>query len=606
VTPGAFDTTFHREPCDGGTPCKEAFVTKFNAAGSALAYSTFIGGTHMDEAMSISVDFHGNAYVTGWTKSVDFPITSGAFDSSHNGQEDAFVLKMNQAGSALIYSTYLGGTDWDKGWSLEVDSSENAYVAGLTESHDFPTTLGAYDRYYNGAMDAFLAKVNVTGGSLVYSTYFGGGGNDWALSLKLDSSDNAYVVGATESTNLPTTSDAFDLSLGGESDAYMAKLSSAGTSLIYSTYLGGHGAEQGFAGTLDVFNNAYATGWTGSSDFPTTIGAFDETREGSIDVFVTKMQIGAANGRPVISSFTATESREGEAVIFEVRAADPDGDPLAYSFDFDSDGAFEVSSSNSTASHVWGDDYLGTAIVRVSDGLLYDEATTAVIVGNVPPSVRPDVRAYASGNLTLRVAGEKWHDVNLTVYRNGVAVANASVIRTPGSPDDQAATIENFTIDLLEGNLSAVVRYTPDDDPINGQPNGANPAWLIFAATDGSVSIHHTFNVRHNDTWIWRVDDLRALLTEMNFTFTATATDPGSDDLTFTWEWGDGSPATATICYNDGIGPDPYPSPGGTFPFTVTDVQMHSFAMAGTYTVTLRVLDDDGGTSEVTLVIDIG
>ena len=293
-------------------------------------------------------------------------------------------------------------------------------------------------------------------------------------------------------------------------------------------------------------------------------------------------------------------------MILTVNASDLDGDILTYYFDFDSDGTFDASGLSNTASHVWGDDYKGFATVSVSDGRLFTEANTTVVVYNVPPSIRPDVAAGVTGDLTLRVAGEKWHDVNLTIYWDSVAVANASVFRTPGSPDDQAATIEDFTINLLQGNLSAVVRYTPDDDPINGQPNGANPAWLIFTAKDGSESkIHHTFNVRHSDTWVWKVDNLRVLLAGTNITFTATATDPGSDDLTFTWNWGDGTPVITTTYFNDGIGPDPYPSPGGTFPFTAMDVQTHVYITAGAYSIVLRVSDDDGGVKEIMLAVVI-
>jgi len=320
------------------------------------------------------------------------------------------------------------------------------------------------------------------------------------------------------------------------------------------------------------------------------------------------MNHGSSNNPPLADAGGPYMGSEGAAIVFDGSlSSDIDGDPLQFRWDFDDDGLWDTPWSQSpTASRIWGDDWEGRIALQVSDGDLTDIDTANVAILNLRPSVDTDITATVTGNLTLRVAGEKWHDVALTVYRDGVAVANASVVRAPGSPDDQSATIENVTIDLLGGNLSAVVRYTPDDDPINGRPNGANPAWLIFTARDGSESrLHHTFNVRHNETWIWKVDELRVLLVGTNITFIATATDPGSDDLTFTWDWGDGTPATATTHFNDATAPDPYPSPCGTFPFTATDSEAHAYQTAGIFELKLTVRDDDGGTTEIPLVVVI-
>ena len=313
----------------------------------------------------------------------------------------------------------------------------------------------------------------------------------------------------------------------------------------------------------------------------------------------------ASNRAPTIASFTATSAPEGSAVTFAASASDPDGDPLTYSFDFESDGTWDVSGPDPTATHVYGDDFSGTATVEVSDGHLSTEATAAFSVTNVPPTILGGVSARAIANVTLRVAGEKWHDVSLTLYEGTAAVATASVLRSPGSPDDQSVTVETVGLDLLSTDVSAVVVYTPLDDPINGQANGANPAWLILTAQDGTeVRIHHTFNVLHPDTWTWTVGDLAAFVAGFPIRFGGSASDPGSDDLTFSWSWGDGSPDTVTTYFNDGTGPDGDPSPNVN-PIAVTDAVTHRFATRGTFTITLVVSDDDGGTTTAAVTVTL-
>jgi hypothetical protein len=247
--------------------------------------------------------------------------------------------------------------------------------------------------------------------------------------------------------------------------------------------------------------------------------------------------------------------------------------------------------------HVYGDNYLYPAALEVQDddGGLGD-GPISIDVENVNPEVVGNIEAYTGGSLTLRVAGEKWHDVTATIYLNGVETYVGSIVRMPGSPDDQAVTLGNISFDL-RGNdmLSAKVVYTPMDDPINGQLWGATPAWLIFRSEHGDESsLKHTFNVRHNDTWTWDVPDLKAILVGIPIDFTATAADPGSDDLTFVWNWGDGSSVSSVTVYNNGVSPDPYPSPEIN-PITATVTVQHAFTVAGMQTITLKVIDDDGG-----------
>jgi hypothetical protein len=282
TTPGAVQTSY-----GGG---QDAFVTKLNSTGTALVYSTYLGGTGDAVGWGIAVDTADNAYVTGYTSSTDFPTTPGALQTTYGGVNsyDAFVTKLNPTGTALVYSTYLGGTGLEYGYGIAVDSAGNAYVTGHTESTDFPTTPGAVQTSYGG-LDAFVTKLNPTGTALVYSTYLGGNSGDGGYSIAVDSADNAYVTGYTWSTDFPTTPGAVQTSYGGGQDAFVTKLNPTGTALVYSTYLGGTSSDLGRGIAVDAAGNAYVTGQTGSTDFPTTPGAVQTSYSGGQDAFVTKL-----------------------------------------------------------------------------------------------------------------------------------------------------------------------------------------------------------------------------------------------------------------------------------------------------------------------------
>lgn len=259
-----------------------------------LFYSTYLGSSGYEAGRAIAVDTSGNAYVTGETSSTTFPTTSGAFETSFRGGSvfgDAFVSKLNPTGSALVYSTYLGGSGDDQGLGIAVDAgiTPSAFVTGRTSSTDFPTTAGAFQQTFSGgADDAFVAKLDATGSSLVYSTYLGGNQEDFANAIVLDASGNAYLTGTTISPNFPTTPGAFDTTLRG-GDVFVTKLNASGTSLAYSTLLGGFDNDSGFGIAVDASGNAYVTGQTASTDFPTTALAFQKTLGGLTNAFVTKV-----------------------------------------------------------------------------------------------------------------------------------------------------------------------------------------------------------------------------------------------------------------------------------------------------------------------------
>jgi hypothetical protein len=284
-------------------------VTKLNPAGSALVYSTYIGGAGTDEAFGLALDSQGAAYVTGQVCSFDFPTTSGAYQTAAATLCDAFVTKLNAAGSALAYSTFLGGTDHDGAGGIALDGSLNAYVTGFSYSTDYPVTAGAYDTSHNGAYDAFVSKLNAAGSALDYSTFLGGSGGDEGREIAVDSQGNAYAVGLTDSPNYPTTPGAYDTTYGGvaldgqanayvtgytgsadypvapgaydvsfnggTTDAFLTKLNSGSSAVAYSTFVGGSGNDIGWELALDTQNNAYLTGSTLSAAYPTTPGAYD-------------------------------------------------------------------------------------------------------------------------------------------------------------------------------------------------------------------------------------------------------------------------------------------------------------------------------------------
>ncbi len=270
----------------------DAFVLKLNSNGSALIYSTFIPGNGRDYGIDIVIDSTGNAYVTGFTTSANFPTTYGAFDNSFNSVIDVFVLKLNQNGSTIIYSTFIGGSNSDLGSGILIDDFGNAFVTGFTESSDFPNSTNAYDNSLNGYRDVFILKLNQTGSSLNFSTYIGGISRDEPSGIAIDNKSNIYLTGLTTSSDFPNSSWAYDTTYNGQYDGFILKLNHSGSSLDYSTYVGGKYSEYGTDLALDSKENIWITGWTWSSNFPTTPNAFDRTHNGGLwDVYIFKFNI---------------------------------------------------------------------------------------------------------------------------------------------------------------------------------------------------------------------------------------------------------------------------------------------------------------------------
>ena len=251
----------------------DAFVTKLNSTGSELLFSTYLGGSSNETGNDIAVDGSGNIYITGETLSKNFPTLNAFQSTASDFSGNAFVTKLNPAVPSYVFSTYLGGSKFDEAHSIAADPAGNVYVTGNTNSADFPLA-NAFQTNIGDALngDAFVTKFN-SNGSLNYSTYLGGNNIDTAFGIAVDVSGNAYVTGVTASTNFPTANPIQATYGGSLGDAFITKLNSQGSALVYSTYLGGSGNENGRGIAVDVNGNAYVTGFTSSFDFPVVAGA---------------------------------------------------------------------------------------------------------------------------------------------------------------------------------------------------------------------------------------------------------------------------------------------------------------------------------------------
>jgi hypothetical protein len=379
--------------------CFDAFVTKLNPAGTGLVYSTYLGGSGQDYGTRIALDASGDAYVTGYTNSTDFPVQN-ALQSENAGGFDVFVAELSADGASLIYSTYWGGSGDDIGTGVAVDSSGNAYISGYTASPDFPVTSGALQANYGGGdHDGFVVKVSLRGAELGYSTFLGGSADDYAYGVAVDSAGDAYVTGATNSPNFPTVN-AFQPNYAGGLcavapntfpcyDAFVAKLNPAGSALIYSTYLGGTGSDYGYAIALDGSSNAYVTGYTTSTNFPTTAGAFQRVFGGSYDAFVAKLD--GAGSALVYSTYlggTGTEIGYDVAVDSSGRAFvtgyNYGGDfPTVLPLQAQNAGFYDafVSVADATGSSLAFSTYLGGSLDEEGLGISLDPSANAYVTG---------------------------------------------------------------------------------------------------------------------------------------------------------------------------------------------------------------------------------
>jgi hypothetical protein len=433
ATPGALDADLN-----GG---RDAFVTKLNATGDDLIYSTYLGGNSWEYGLDVAVDDAGSAYIGGFTHG-SFPTTSGAFQTTFGGTWDGYVAKLDIDGSALLYSTYLGGIGGDLVSGIRVDETGRAYVTGGAASTNFPTTPGAWDRTCDNCQtdvseDGFVAKLDADGSALIYSTFIGGSSTpaypERLDSIAVDGAGNAYLAGRTTADDFPTTTDALQPDFrGGSRDAVVVKLNADGNALLYSTYLGGSGADDATDIVMDGTGNAYITGRTTSTDLP-TVNPMQATNGGAYDAFVAKL------------------NTDGSALLYSTYLGGT-GDENSYGSDphhltgkiaLDSVGNIYVTGSTDSP-----DFPTANALQRAFGGGDYDAFVTKLALGEAQPSLF--YSTYLGGN-----GEDRPYDIALDSAGNAYLTGQTSSTDFPTTPGAYDRFYGGDPIDVFVTKLSA-------------------------------------------------------------------------------------------------------------------------------------------------------
>ena len=511
-----------------------AFVAELNAAGSALVYSTYLGGSVKDQGSAIAVDSSGNAYVTGSTCSSDFP-TVNPLQASLKGTCDGFVSKLNASGSALVYSTYLGGsgTVGDGGTGIAVDSSANAYVTGYTNSTDFPTLNPIQG--YGGGGDAFLCKISANGSAFVYSTYVGGNGQDQGNGIAVDSSGDAYLTGFTYSPDFPTVNPLqAKLSAAHYSTVFVSKMNPAGTGLVYSTYLGGSYVDSGSGIAVDASGNAYVTGATQSTDFPTVnaLQASKKTGAGNSAAFVAKLN--PTGSALVYSTYLGGSGSDLGGDQGNAITADSSGNAyvtgLTYSTDFPTVNPIQASNNTTSSGGGW------TAFVAnlnaAGSALVY-----STYLGGNQADQGNGIAIDSSGN--VYVAGYTYSldfpTVNPLQATNAAQYGTAFVANvSPPPPVTFSPASLNFG--------SVTVNTTSREQSVTMTNIGSASLSLTSITASGDFALAPT-----TDTCPYAGGTVAAGATcTIGVTFTPTATNTRTGALTVTYT-GQGSPQTVAL-----------------------------------------------------------
>jgi Beta-propeller repeat/Cep192 domain 4/Abnormal spindle-like microcephaly-assoc'd, ASPM-SPD-2-Hydin len=441
----------------------DAFVTKLAPGGATLVYSTYVGGKGDDYGYGIALDASGESYVVGSTTSADFPVTITAFQTKKSNavdrtDTDAFLDVLPPSGATRsVYTTYLGGTGNDVAYGVAVDGVGNAYVTGQTAATDFPVSSDAFQPALSGGTDAFVAEFapGMSGdASLIYSTYLGGNGNDSGKGIAVDAAGNAYVAGSTASTNFPATGGAFQGNNGGGTDAFVSEVTAGGAALTYSTYAGGSNNDAAAAIALDAAGDAFVTGNTTSTDFPThsaVQAACNTASTGCDDAFVLELAPGGASA--TYSTFLGGSAHDTGAGIALDAAGNAYVAGATNSIDFPvTPGAFQVACGSTAA--------CGNAFVAKFG----PSAALQVLPSLVPFGVQ--TVGTVSAPQTVTVTNESGATVTFTNISasSGYGVDTASTTCGPSNPlADQASCLIGVTFSPAAAGQQAGTLTLADD-----------------------------------------------------------------------------------------------------------------------------------------------
>ncbi|MGH2698452.1 MAG: SBBP repeat-containing protein [Actinomycetota bacterium] len=596
-----------------------------------LVFSSYLGGSDLDEGLGVAIDGDGNMYLTGSTKSVNFPASSGAVQETYAGSEDAFVAKVN-ADYTLAWATYLGGAGKEVPRSIDVDDAGNVYVTGSTASMDFPTTPNVYQEQSAGKQDIYLTKLTSSGG-LVFSTYLGGDRDEGRPNVEVDSLGTIHLSGFTTSKDFPLVN-ALQPAPGGQHDSFVTRMEPDGTDLIFSTYLGGEKHDTPRCVATDADGNTYVHGWTMSTSFPTTAGAYQTTHGGGLtDVFVTKID----NQSPPQYAYSTYLGGSDEDWTYNGDCMDVDSSGSAYvtgytvSLDWPTVNAFQgtygggakdsyVAKLQSDGSGLVYSTYLGGeaddegfAIAVDSSGYAHATGMTkssAFPIVNAPTQKPGGFDAYVtkfepsgSGAAYSMFVGGKRADRG-----RGVAVdlaGNAYLVGSTGSANFPTINAFQATGSGKQEAFIAKIASSTEDEPPPQSPSDDTTPPTVIMHKPSPEQLLVTMDVRvtwlgEDDVGISRYDlyerigttGSQMLVQSSNSTKYRRSGDPGK-----------------TYCYqvyaydtsgNEGVGEEhcaavPYDDTGSAI--TYTD-GVNALSTAGAYQDTLTVLDGEGQEAE--------